>query len=231
MGFNPFKKLTVVILALWMGQVLAARITLVYEPEDSLPVEVSFNLEDGTLLTHEFLSEFIMDNFGFSAKDLDRTTVAVINEEDRSLDICVDLEIAGEIREFSELVGRGGDLKLTVIKNRPEDMSDVDSSSSDSPYTVAAARNLITVIYDPPVEQDRCEYVYDADEYGELTYLRLRQIISEKCGVAKKCLDKCYAGLSVGMDVIPLADLANKSMEPIPGLRPGSIIRVFNWEI
>lgn len=231
MGFGSLKKLTIAVaLAFWVIPVFAVKITLVHESEGAPDASGTFELEDGIPLTHDLLSGLIQQFFNFSSKDLDLTTVAIINEEDPSLNINVDLELAGEINEFAELITEGRDLTLTVIKNTSEDMSDVDSSSSGNSETAAAVSNLITIVYDSPVEQGQCEYVYDADEYGGLTYLKLRQIMIENCGVAQEIIDKCYAGLEVYEDIIPLVDMAHSnSMRPILGLHPGSVIRVFNW--
>jgi hypothetical protein len=240
MKLNVLKKLIVMaILAFSTNPIFAKEITLVYQPEDADSAQITFKFPDGKPLTHELLTKLIKKHFDFSDKDLDSTTVAVVYEDERRGDIFVDLEFAGPITEFAELLKEDGVLTLTVIKNSDEDMSDSDaayydsgSSATASAKSDASSENLITVRYAPPIGHEECQYVYNENEYGKLTYLRLRQILLDKCNLSLETINSCFAGLSVGQSLTPIVDMKSShsmSTQEIPDLKPGSLIYVFNW--
>lgn len=242
MNLNVFKKLVMMtILALPINPILAKEVTLVYEPDDKESSYCTFDFFDGQPLTHKLMGIWIKACFNFTEEDLDHTTLAVIYADKRSPDIFVDLELTGEITEFTKLMTQRGELIITVIKDPAADMSDEDAASYGSDHSPAAARsdedishpNLIKIIYDTPIESEQCQYIYDPNKYGNLSYARLHQILREECNVPNETLDHCYAGLRIGEEVVPITDLkkSRSLMKEIPGLRAGSIIHVFNWEI
>lgn len=223
MKLHIFNKLiSVIILSCLFKSQLASEITLIYEPADSTKtISKTFNLRPGERLTHELVSTLLKIYFNFSEQDLDNTMLGLIYEDDPSSDIFVDLEYEGPIAEFATLVDEGADLTLSVFKDLSEDMSDDEST-----YEPA----FVQIIYDSPLK--KCEYTYDANKYGQLTYSRLAQILADHCGISRADLKYCHAGIKKDRDLIPIEDMtaAENFMKLVPVMAKQSTIIVFDWK-